>query len=53
LPDSPGISRFERVAPEVLFRVEPGLPSNLVGVRLPGGPLVGVRSEFSLMAAKA
>lgn len=33
-------SRFELVAPEVLFRVEPGVPSIRAGVRLPGGALV-------------
>ncbi len=33
-------SRFELVAPEVLFRVEPGVPSIRAGVRLPGGALI-------------
>jgi len=33
-------SRFELVAPEVLFRVEPGVPSIRAGVRLPGGAVV-------------
>lgn len=30
-------SRFELVAPEVLFRVAPGIPSIRAGLRLPGG----------------
>ncbi len=33
-------SRFELIAPEVLFRVEPDVPSIRAGVRLPGGALV-------------
>ncbi|MEO7319548.1 MAG: endonuclease/exonuclease/phosphatase family protein [Chthoniobacteraceae bacterium] len=32
-------SRLELVAPEVLFRVEPGVPSIRAGVRLPSGTL--------------
>ncbi len=30
-------SRFELIAPEVLFRMAPGIPSIRTGVRLPGG----------------
>ena len=33
-------SRFPLDAPEILFRVEPGIPSFRTGVRLPGGALV-------------
>ncbi len=33
-------SRFELFAPEVLFRVESGVPSIRAGVRLPGGALI-------------